>query len=196
MPGEPNNRWQAVNAISGLLAAVAVPLVLAVIGSRYTNALKEREIQGRFVELALSILKEPPRAEARGVREWAIAVVNQYSGVPLGREATEDLKSGVLIATQARVYLLSGSQSRAARLDSVRAALLAQGINVVGQNPVLQDETRPSTPEVRYFNPPDSADAQALAARLRVLLKDPSLLARPYRDPSAKPGYIEVWLGR
>lgn len=196
MPEPANHPWQAINAISGLLAALAVPIVLAVIGYRYTDALKEREIQGKFVELALNILKEPPKPEGRGVREWAIAVVNQYSGVPLSPEATQDLRSGVLITTQARVYLLAGSRSRAASLDSLRSALLAQGVNVVGQNAALQDETRASTPEVRYFSASDSVDASAIAARMRTWLRDSSVIARPYRDPSVKLGYIEIWLGR
>ena len=145
------NRWQGLNAVSGLFAALALPIVLAMIGNRYTNALKEREIQGRFVELALSILKEPPKPESRGVRGWAIGVINQYSGVPLSQEAREDLKAGAIIASQSRVYLLAGGQSHAGRIDSLRTMLLAQGVDVIGQNASLQDETRPKTPEVRYF---------------------------------------------
>jgi len=188
MPERAENRWQALNAISGFLAALAVPIVLAILGNRYTNALKEREIQGRFVEIALSILAEPPKPEGTGVRRWAIKVVNEYSGVPLDDAAIGELKSGVLIASQARVYLLAGSPSHAARLDSVRSILVAQGVSVVGQNATLQDETRASTPEVRYFNAPDSVDANAIAARVQSWLRDPSITARLYRDPSAKPG--------
>jgi hypothetical protein len=195
MPERAENRWEGLNAISGFLAALAIPVVLAILGHRYTNALKEREIQGRFVEIAVDILEEPPNPERQGVRRWAIKVVNEYSGVPMDSAALGELKSGVLVASQARVYLLAGSPSHATRLDSVRSMLVAQGVNVVGQNAALQDETRVSTPEIRYFNAPDSADANAIAARVQNWLGDPSITARLYRDPSAKPGYVEVWLG-
>src|SRR5260221_5804301 len=97
---EADRPWHRINAISGLIAAVGIPLVLALVGHLYTNALKEREIQSRFVELALNILKELPSENNRNLRDWALKVVNKYSGVPLGAEAQKDLVENISLPTQ------------------------------------------------------------------------------------------------
>jgi hypothetical protein len=77
------------------LAALAIPIVIAVVGQRYTTALKEREIQGRFVELALTILQARPDSATRNLRNWALRVVNTYSGVPLDSSVSADLRQTV-----------------------------------------------------------------------------------------------------
>lgn len=200
MADETSRGLQWVNAISALVAALAIPIVLAVLGHSYSTALKEREIQSHFVELALAVLKEPPRPENQAVREWALDVVDRYSGVPLGEEASRELASAVSfpapVSTTSRVYLLAGRGASAPLLDSLRADLSRAGFNVVGQNAALVDEGRPQVPEVRYFNLSDKAEADMIAERLRLRLQQPALNARYYEDPSAKAGYIEIWLGR
>jgi len=68
------NRWEKTKVVSVVIAAVAaaiVPIVLGIIAHRYTQAFKEREIQGKFVELAVQILNQEPSAEERNLREWA-----------------------------------------------------------------------------------------------------------------------------
>jgi hypothetical protein len=79
------------------LAALALPLVLAVVGQRYTTALKEREIEGRFVELALRILQAPPDSAHANLRVSALRVVNTYSGVALDSSVTADLRRNVAL---------------------------------------------------------------------------------------------------
>jgi hypothetical protein len=200
MADQTNSHWQGVNAVSGLLAALLIPVVIAVLGQRYTSALKEREIQSHFVELALTVLKEPPREENKAVRQWALNVVDEYSGVPLGDSARQELVDSVSLPTPvsatSRVYLLAGGREKASTLDSLRSDLVRAGFNVAGLNPALVDEGRPAGPEVRYFNITDQAEAEAIAERLRTRLQTPTLMARSYNDPTAKPGYIEIWLGR
>lgn len=74
-------------AVSSITTAVALPLV----GYWFTNALKEREIQGRFVELAVTILKEDPTPSNLGIRTWATQVINKYSGVSFDAKTTSEL---------------------------------------------------------------------------------------------------------
>jgi hypothetical protein len=95
-----------------------------------------------------------------------------------------------------RVWLLAGRAEKAAPFDSLRAALQQTGIGVAGTKPSLQDETRPPDPEVRYYNDADAEAAAAVAERARTLLRLPNLPVRRAVDPSAGPGYVEVWLGR
>ena len=75
--------WEKTKSVATILSAVAIPVVLLVIGNVFTSALKEREVQGKFVEIAVAILKEPPQPETRPLRSWATDVINKYSGVPL-----------------------------------------------------------------------------------------------------------------
>src|SRR5215467_15201186 len=96
--GTASNWQQTLSALSGAVAAVLIPIVLAVVGNAYTTAIKEREIQGRFVELALNILKDEPTKENENIRKWAVQVINAYSGVPLSAAAESDLVQKVPIA--------------------------------------------------------------------------------------------------
>lgn len=82
---------ESIGAISGLLAAVVIPVVIAVVGHAYTRAIREREIQGRLVELAIGILKEIPAEENRELRRWAVDVIDRFSGVRFPLKAKTDL---------------------------------------------------------------------------------------------------------
>ncbi len=85
------NSWEKLKIISGLIAAVIIPLVIAYIGNTYTSAIKERELQGKFVELAVAILREKPSQETNDLRTWATQVIDKYSGVPMSDEAKTEL---------------------------------------------------------------------------------------------------------
>ncbi len=96
------NVWEKLKVLSTVAAAVLIPVVLGVIGNRYTQAIKEREVEGRFVELAVNILAEPPSEETKNLRLWATRVVNQYSGVALDSAATNEVLRIRLPATTTR----------------------------------------------------------------------------------------------
>jgi hypothetical protein len=79
------------------VAALLTPVAVAIVGSVYSNAIKEREIQGKFVELAVGILREAPTDQTKHLREWAIKILDKHSGVPVGPHATEDLLENIPI---------------------------------------------------------------------------------------------------
>lgn len=83
--------WEKLKAISSMVAAVVIPLAVAWVGNGFSTALKEREIQGKFVELAVQILREEPSKQAAGLRDWATEVLNKYSGVPFSAETKKAL---------------------------------------------------------------------------------------------------------
>ena len=89
--------WDKMSALSALLASVLVPVVLAVVGNAYTNALKQAENRVRYTELAISILKDEPTSETQDVRAWAIDVINQYSGVPMNAQVKSQLLGSRLV---------------------------------------------------------------------------------------------------
>ena len=85
------NPWDKLKILSGAVAAVLVPVILLIVGQSYTAAIKEREVEAKFVELAISILKDRPNAGDASIREWATKVIDKYSGVELGDTAKQYL---------------------------------------------------------------------------------------------------------
>ena len=64
-------KLEILKTVSSAFAAIVIPLVLLFVGQSYTSAIKERELQGRFVQLAVTILREEPTEANRNLRKWA-----------------------------------------------------------------------------------------------------------------------------
>jgi hypothetical protein len=90
-PTKSKDTWDKIASMSALLASVLVPLVIALVGNAYTNALKQSENRVKYTELAISLLKDKPSPETQDVRAWAIDVINQYSGVTMSAKAKSQL---------------------------------------------------------------------------------------------------------
>ena len=90
--------WDKLRILAQMLASIAtvsIPIIVAVVGSQYTQVVKEREVQGRFVELSLDILRTTASDnKSEPLREWATQVINRYSGVPLSADAQSLLRAG------------------------------------------------------------------------------------------------------
>jgi hypothetical protein len=89
--------WERIASTVGVLL---IPVVIAFVGSAYTQVVKEREVQGKFVELALEILREKPTEETKNLRKWAISVVDRYSGVSLSEATQEELQKAPLFSAK------------------------------------------------------------------------------------------------
>ena len=83
--------WDKTSAIAALLASVLVPIVIAIVGHSYTNAIKEAENRVKYTELAITILKSIPEKDSDDIRAWAVDVINQYSGVPMDAKVKQQL---------------------------------------------------------------------------------------------------------
>lgn len=97
------------------------------------------------------------------------------------------------IIENARMYLLTGKKNDDAALADLKKELTAANYPILGAKSLV-DPGRPPEPEVRYFNDVDKPQAEKIAEFMR--LKFPAIPAQKYEDSSAKPGYIEIWLGR
>lgn len=86
-PTGSKDAWDKLPALSGLLAAVLVPLALGLAGHWYSNAiqeretaLKEKEFAREWVQLSLDILRTPQATpDQEALRRWAVKVINHYS---------------------------------------------------------------------------------------------------------------------
>lgn len=100
------------------------------------------------------------------------------------------------VVSNARVFLLAGTAAKRDQFRGMTNEFARAGFGVLGDS-VLEDETRPLEPEVRYYNAADSAQAAVLAAFLAARLHDPTIRAtlcdKDHKDIAG--GYIELWAG-
>lgn len=80
--------WESASAAVG---AILVPVAVAFVGSIYTSAVKNREVEGQFVEMAVSILQQQPTEESQPLRSWAVSVLDKYSGVEMSQSTRDSL---------------------------------------------------------------------------------------------------------
>jgi len=74
-----------------LIDKLLIPLAIALAGWCISDALKEKDIRVKYVELAITILRDPPQKENTGLRTWATDVLNELALVKLPEEVKNDL---------------------------------------------------------------------------------------------------------
>jgi hypothetical protein len=84
--------WEKAKAASTIVAALAIPIVIAYLGNSLSQAQKQEELAVRYVELAIGILRSEPTNDTRALRTWAVTVLGHYSQVPLSPEVQDELK--------------------------------------------------------------------------------------------------------
>ena len=93
-PAEKKDVWDIIK----ILGVVIIAPLIAFVGTMYTNALKEQEINVKNIELAVDILKQESEKTDKDVRQWAIDTINEYSKVKLTSEAKEALKESPIFS--------------------------------------------------------------------------------------------------
>jgi hypothetical protein len=94
-----NSIWDIVKSISTIIASILIPIVIVIVSKSYTNALKEKEISIRYVEIATKLLNEDPKEGKTELRNWAIETLNYYSKVPIDVEAMKELREEKIART-------------------------------------------------------------------------------------------------
>ena len=93
-------RWQKAQVLSVVIASLAIPVIVGLIGNSYSASQKREEIGARYVELAVGILRSEPVKESSALRIWAISVLAHFSPVPLPQAAMLELESQRLTEIQ------------------------------------------------------------------------------------------------
>ncbi len=55
-------------------------------------------MEGRFVELAIDILRQKPTEQSQNLRDWATQVIDKYSGVTFSDSTKRDLIKSITIS--------------------------------------------------------------------------------------------------
>jgi hypothetical protein len=80
-----------LESLSKILGAVALPVVLAVLGYWFNDSLKSQELNVKYVEIAVNVLSRPPSEETKPLRAWAIEVINAHASVKIDADLKDIL---------------------------------------------------------------------------------------------------------
>lgn len=92
---EKISNWETIERISKTLSIVAIPIVLGFGSWIIQQRLQNQTINRDYVQLAVSILKEPqgPNPD-RQMRDWAVKLLNENSPTKFNQEVAQQLTSG------------------------------------------------------------------------------------------------------
>lgn len=90
-------RWESRKTVASWISAIAIPIAIAAGGWLISLALKERDAQTKYIELAVSILSSEPKPldDYRAMRRWAVDTLATYSKVPLPPLAKSGLENSL-----------------------------------------------------------------------------------------------------
>ena len=92
-PLKKKDSWDKIAAVGTLMSAIAIPIVVVVMGGRINDAIKTSENQMKYIEIATSLIRDDPKEDNHALRSWAIDVLTHFSkDVPLTEAAREELK--------------------------------------------------------------------------------------------------------
>lgn len=91
------SKWEMVERISKTLSMIAIPVVLAFGGWIIQQRLQDQTLNRDYVQLAVSILKEPQDSKMDGeMRTWAVQLLNDNSPTKFNPHVADQLKAGTI----------------------------------------------------------------------------------------------------
>ena len=92
------DKWTMVERVSKMLSIAAIPIVLAIGGWYIQKQLQNQTLSRDYVQLAVSILKEPDTAKIKPeLRSWAVDLLSDNSPTKFSPEIAKQLKTGETI---------------------------------------------------------------------------------------------------
>ena len=88
--------WSLIIEAAGLVATVVITYLIYKFSQDATDAIKNREIETKFVEIATDVLSQPPTEENRELREWAEKILDKYSPIAMSQNVVVNLLTGNL----------------------------------------------------------------------------------------------------
>lgn len=85
---------EKIQTISSIVSAVAIPLVIAIVGWWVQSSLQSEDIKKDYVQMALGILQSSEQQENDDLRRWAVAILDKNSPIEIPIALKEKLSSG------------------------------------------------------------------------------------------------------
>jgi hypothetical protein len=89
-----------VSAAGIIVVPIVVALVTTVVAQYFTASQKARDQDIRMVEIALSLVTpDPEKGGAKGARQFAVDLLEKYSGVPISKEERDTIINTAVVQT-------------------------------------------------------------------------------------------------
>jgi hypothetical protein len=197
--------WDRADVIGKLL----IPIVVVAATLSFDASKKQSEARQKTLEVAIDILKSPKSSETEQLRNWALTVFQKETGTAsanLTEGATQELQKGTPLPGSPRLQLQNSEQLRVAIIrlqgtspdqsEKIRSALADGGYTNVTLTERAQD-VFPGKPEVRFYYPADSQNAQTLNDYISGTLGIPIQVNDRSQDRDAsshRPGDLHVYI--
>ena len=84
--------WPRLAIVVTIAASVAVPLIVLFVGNQIVAADKRADLGYKYVELSIRILQSKPDESDIALRQWAIAILDNTSPIPIAEEVKTGLE--------------------------------------------------------------------------------------------------------
>lgn len=117
--------WAGIEAVSRILSIAAIPIVIAVGGWLVQKRLQEQSVRKDYVQLAISILREPSSEKVgTELKGWAVDLLNAYSEVKLTQKVSRTLKEGKAVLPPLERFEANPSPALTPELENEMQAAL------------------------------------------------------------------------
>jgi hypothetical protein len=148
----PKDSLDKLESVSRVIAAIAIPAVIALGGWAIQNSVSRQSISKDYVTLAISILEKSDVERDSGLREWAVDLLNDNSPTRFSPAIAADLKSGALSFQQAIGAAVSSGAAGGVAVAPTRrqfAAITERGVVIYNLGARLATRLLPSLGRVR-----------------------------------------------
>jgi hypothetical protein len=123
---EKVNRWTKIENVSRTVSLIAVPLVIAAVGWVVQRQLQQQAVSKDYVQLSVSILREPndPKRISPKLRGWAVDLLQATSPVKLEKDVADQLRNGESILPALETFKAAPSSGLSPEDDAKMKAAL------------------------------------------------------------------------
>ena len=86
------------NTFFDIVKSILVPITIAISTYLYTTSVNQNNVNQKYIEIAINILKDPPSQKNEDLRKWAIKIINKYSEIKLDKKLKQSLIKNIQIS--------------------------------------------------------------------------------------------------
>lgn len=90
-------RLQNVQALATIFAAIAVPVVVSLIGWQIQTSISKQSVRSAYVQIAAEVLSNAKSTDDKELRQWAVTLLDQNSPVPFTSSVRTGLVQGTIV---------------------------------------------------------------------------------------------------
>lgn len=90
-----------IQSIASIASAVAIPIVIAIVGWWVQSSMSNESIKKDYVQMAIGILNSPERQKDEEMRKWAVAILNENAPIPFSQDLKDKLEQGYVFVAPA-----------------------------------------------------------------------------------------------